>query len=136
MNPCELTDGGLLLSVPTEDDVDRITQVCQDVQIQRWTTIPSPYRRCDAEEFVRGKVAGGWARGTPLVWAIRDRGDRRLHGMVGIGLAGDPEIGSWMGPEARGRGWTTPAARPAVRTAFEQGAGYLSRDPRGFGRHW
>ena len=30
----------LVLSVPTGDDVDRITEICQDADIQEWTTIP------------------------------------------------------------------------------------------------
>lgn len=53
MVPFDLTDGVVVLSVPTEVDVDRVTALCQDRHIQRWTAeLPSPYRRADAEAFV------------------------------------------------------------------------------------
>jgi hypothetical protein len=50
-------DGGgtrtvALLATPTRADVDTITELCQDTEIQRWTTIPSPYTREDAEKFL------------------------------------------------------------------------------------
>ena len=30
----------LVLSVPTGDDLDRITEICQDTDIQEWTFVP------------------------------------------------------------------------------------------------
>src|SRR5699024_791987 len=42
----------LVLSAPTSEDVPAITAACQDAEIQRWTTIPSPYERRDAEGFI------------------------------------------------------------------------------------
>ena len=53
----------LVLSVPTGDDVDRITEICQDADIQEWTTIPCGYQRSDAQFFVERVVADGWREG-------------------------------------------------------------------------
>jgi hypothetical protein len=114
MTPIEVTDGVVLLSTPTVADVDRITEMCQDADVARWTTIPSPYRRSDAEWFVSEMVERGWAGGTAATWAVRDPSTVNVCGMVGVDLAGDAEIGFWMGASSRGRGWTTRAARLAA----------------------
>jgi RimJ/RimL family protein N-acetyltransferase len=125
MIPTELTDGVVLLSRPTSTDVDRITELCQDPAIAAWTTIPTPYRRSDAEWFIEHLVQPGWALGTTATWAVRDPETRTLHGMVGVDLTGDPDLGFWMGTHARGQGWTTRAARLACQYAFEQGVDHV-----------
>jgi RimJ/RimL family protein N-acetyltransferase len=125
MTPFDLTDGVVLLAVPTDDDVDRITDLCQDPDVQRWTTVPSPYHRSDAEWFITDLVAPGWEQDRMATWGVRDPADRLLHGMVGVDLSGDAEIGYWMGPAARGQGWTTRAARLAVMTAFGHGVDHI-----------
>jgi len=51
----------LVLSVPTGDDLDRITEICQDTDIQEWTFVPRNYQRSDAEFFVEQVVAKGWS---------------------------------------------------------------------------
>lgn len=53
MEPVELTDGTVVLSPPTDADVDAIFLACQDPEIQAWTTVPSPYEREHAEGFVQ-----------------------------------------------------------------------------------
>jgi hypothetical protein len=50
--PDSFNDGGLALRPPTPEDVDRITEICQDPDIQRFTRVPVPYGRQDAESFV------------------------------------------------------------------------------------
>mgnify|MGYP000529409413 FL=1 len=42
----------LILRAPVDGDVDAIFSACQDPDIQRFTTIPVPYTRADAEHFV------------------------------------------------------------------------------------
>lgn len=125
MTPIELTDGVVLLSCPTSNDVDRITELCQHPSIAAWTTIPTPYRRSDAEWFIEHLVQPGWALGRTATWGVRDPETRTIHGMVGVDLTGDPDLGFWMGAHARGRGWTTRAARLACRYAFEQGVDHV-----------
>lgn len=118
MDPFTLRDGDLLLSVPGPADVDRITELCQDTEIQRWTTVPSPYTRRDAEGFVEQFAIRGWANGSPT-WGVR-LGDR-LVGMVGLGGEnGGAEVGYWLGPEARGAGVMHRAVGLALEAGFER----------------
>lgn len=125
MTPFELTDGVVLLAAPTDADVDRIIELCQDPDVSRWTTIPSPYGRSDAHFFLREIVAAGWDAGTVATWGVRTPDDATLHGMVGVDLGGDGELGFWMGAHARGRGWATQAARLAVDAAFANGVDHV-----------
>ncbi|UYO96199.1 GNAT family N-acetyltransferase [Microbacterium sp. M28] len=121
METVVLTTDRLELRVPTASDVDAINEACQDPEIPRWTTVPSPYTREHAEDFV-GSVAGGWAEEKDFVWAIR--ADGRLVGMIGLhhvnpDPAGtDAEIGFWVVSDARGKGYLTEAARTVIDWAF------------------
>ncbi|GAA4422421.1 hypothetical protein GCM10023169_16860 [Georgenia halophila] len=123
MEPYELRsgDGSLLLSAPTADDVDRITEICAEPDIQHWTTVPSPYTREDAAGFVSTMVPRGWENGSPT-WAIRpvDDGGTRLVGMVGLADAqyGKAELGYWLAPQARGAGVMHRAVGLALDEAF------------------
>ena len=103
----------LVLSVPTGDDLDRITEICQEADIQEWTSIVRGYQRSDAEFFVEQIVAKGWSEGRELTWAVREAGDdgasSTLVGMLGITLSGPEgartgEVGYWLAAAARGRG--------------------------------
>ncbi|GLV88773.1 hypothetical protein Slala04_02270 [Streptomyces lavendulae subsp. lavendulae] len=47
-----LTSARLPLRAPDEHDIDWITAELQDPEIQRNTTVPSPYSRPDAEQYV------------------------------------------------------------------------------------
>ncbi len=59
MTPVTLRTARLVLSVPTEADVDAIAEAAQDPEVPRWTTLPSPYARADAEEFIAKAADGG-----------------------------------------------------------------------------
>ncbi len=115
----------LLLTVPTVEDVDRITQICQDPDIQRWTTVPAPYGREDAEGFVRGMVASGWEQGRDLTWGVRvpdgAPGGSRLVGMVSLTELGGRVwmVGFWLAPEARGGAVIRRAVAALVDRAFD-----------------
>ena len=121
MRPYELRGDRVVLSVPTRDDIDRITELCQDEQIQRWTTVPSPYQRRDAYVFVSEMVSGGWDSGSELTWAVRDPDDTTVLGMVGLGVdaQGSAEIGYWLAAEARGSGLMTETVRLVAAHAFD-----------------
>jgi RimJ/RimL family protein N-acetyltransferase len=113
MQAFELRGNGVLLAAPTRADVEIITELCQDEDVQRWTTVPSPYTREDGEKFLSNIVEPGWESGTNLTWAVRDQEDRSILGMIGLHQR-DPssaEIGFWMGVSSRGRGLTTAAVR-------------------------
>lgn len=117
MEPVVLSTERLLLSMPTAADIDAIHVACQDAEMQRFTTLPSPYARKDAEEFIP-RVAQEWAGDTAQTWAIRD--GTELAGMIGLYRIGNgaAELGFWVAAAARGRGLLTEAAKAVVDWGF------------------
>lgn len=113
----------LELSIPTAADVDAITTAAQDPEVPRWTTLPSPYERRHAEEFVE-KAAAWWDEETELTWGVRR--ESRWIGMVGlhrVDKGGSAEIGFWMDAAARGHGYLTEAATAVVDFGFAEPLG-------------
>ncbi|MER7460057.1 GNAT family N-acetyltransferase [Micromonospora sp. NPDC126480] len=96
-------------------DVDGIVTTCRDPETLRWTTVPDPYDRCDAEAYLAyGREA--WAAGTSACFAVADADDR-FAGAIDLRLATpDPllaSVGFMTAPHARGRGYM-PAALTAL----------------------
>jgi RimJ/RimL family protein N-acetyltransferase len=119
MAPITLHTGRLTLSVPTAADVDAIADAAQDPEVPRWTTLPSPYARTDAEQFI-AKAAEWWDAESELTWGIRV--DDHWVGMIGLHRlerGGSAEIGYWMAVAARGHGYLTEAARSVIDFAFD-----------------
>lgn len=126
MIPVTLHTDRLVLSIPTSADIDAIFEICQDPEVQRWTTVPSPYRREHAVGFVERVVAPGWDEGHETTWALRLGGE--LIGMLALfGIAdGKAELGYWMSPAHRRRGLLHEACRAVVEFGFassERGLG-------------
>ena len=89
-----------------------MTAACQDPEIQRWTLVPSPYRREHAEKWLA--AAPGRAQAGEAVTLLAFEGDGRLAGSFSLELdlaRGYAEIGYWVAPRARGRGVATRAVR-------------------------
>jgi RimJ/RimL family protein N-acetyltransferase len=119
-----LSNGTIWLSPPTMDDVDTITQCCRHPSIGEWVTIPVPYHREDAEEFIRNVVEQGWGE-LQASWGIRLRPDGPVVGMVGLNktIGGSEDetagsIGFWLVPQQRGRGLMTQAVRVVCDYGF------------------
>jgi RimJ/RimL family protein N-acetyltransferase len=118
MQPVTLRTDRFDLFAPVADDVDAIHAACQDADIQRYTTVPSPYPRSEAEAFIE-KVAAQWAEGAHLTWGIHREG--QLVGTVGLYRldgTGAGELGYWTAPGERGRGVVREAAAAVVDWGF------------------
>lgn len=121
MESVVLTTERLVLHAPTDADVDAITDACQDPELPRWTTVPSPYSREDAEAFVR-LVTEHWNAGTEAVWGVY--ADGGLVGMIGLHNRTDhftgatAELGYWVAASARGNGYLVEAAHAVIDWGF------------------
>jgi RimJ/RimL family protein N-acetyltransferase len=106
-----LSDGAIGVRPLAAGDVPAIVAACQDPEIPRWTRVPSPYLREDAERFLAIASAEA-AAGEGVALAVVDAGDR-LIGTIGLMEidrdSGYGEIGYWTAAEARGRGAATRA---------------------------
>ncbi|GGW77019.1 GNAT family N-acetyltransferase [Streptomyces lomondensis] len=123
MDPVTLTTDRLLLRTVGPQDTDAVYDACQDPDIQRWTTIPSPYLREHAQSFTEQMAPYGWADGSMFTFGVfLHSGD--LAGMLGITMRalGMAEIGFWAAKQHRSRGYVTEAALTACRWAFTQAA--------------
>ena len=119
----ELTDGTVILRRLGETDIPAILAACQDPEVQRWTTVPAPYRREHAEFFVRQHAPSRWRTGTGAIWAVSAT-SRAYAGSMELRIStedrGIASVGFLCVPSARGRGLTTAALVLACRFGFER----------------
>jgi RimJ/RimL family protein N-acetyltransferase len=121
VEPVEIVENRLLLRPWRAEDAEAVHRACQDPDIRRWTTVPDPYQRSDAEYFVNDVGTGAWARGTGALFAIADPDDA-YAGAMGLRLspvdrlAGD--VGFNVAPHARARGYCTAALAAVCAWAF------------------
>ena len=122
MDPVTLTSERLLLRTVGPHDTDAVYDAVQDPDIQRWTTIPSPYMREHAVGFTEQLVPDGWADSSMFTFGVFLPMGGELAGMLGITMLslGVGEIGFWATKEHRGNGYITEAAHTASRWAFTQ----------------
>jgi RimJ/RimL family protein N-acetyltransferase len=114
----------LVLRPYRSDDVDAVFRACQDPDILRWLTVPSPYTRDDAVEFVTQISVSARAEKRGLLTAVEADGEfvgsAGVHDLTG-GLLG-PGIGYWLAPWGRGRGYAAEVARGLADWALAHGA--------------
>ncbi|MGZ0711488.1 GNAT family N-acetyltransferase (plasmid) [Coraliomargarita sp. W4R53] len=123
METVVLRTARLALASLKDADIDAIYEACQDPEIPRWTTVPTPYYRSDAEEFV-AKATEWWQEDAEYTWAIHHKGT--LVGVIGlhrIVAGGSAEIGFWMTSASRGKGILTEAARAVIDFGFSSEVG-------------
>ena len=122
MEAVELREGGLLLRPWRPDDAEAVYQACQDPLIPRWTTVPSPYLREHAEDFVGTVSPQEWTQGSGAAFGVFDAATGQLlgaNGLVSLDLdAKVAEVGFWVAPWARGRRVATEATRAVARWAL------------------
>ncbi len=109
-----LSDGVVTLRRPEASDIDAITAGCQEPDVSRYTSMPSPYERQHAEAFVRDS-ARNWEQGTSANFVIVDATTGELLGGCGLIRLDSSdrvsEVGYWLRGAARGRGAMTRAVR-------------------------
>jgi RimJ/RimL family protein N-acetyltransferase len=120
MEPLTLTTERLTLRIFTPDDTDAVCEACQDPGIRRWTTVPSPYARQDAERFIGRIVPDGWRDDTEYAFAVQRADAGPLVAAISLHhpRAGTWEVGYWTAKEHRGRGYMTEALAALTRFAF------------------
>lgn len=117
-----LGDEGFFLRPPVLDDVDTIYQLCQDPLVGRFTTIPQPYERAHAIEYVEKSVAD-WESGSGAAFVIVSDATDEVIGTIGVFRKpwdhAVAEIGYWLSADARGQGIASQAVRLLSRWAIE-----------------
>lgn len=119
----DLSDDAVVLRALRPEDVADVTAACRDPEIVRWTTeIPEGY----TEEHARSWIAStreGWKKGTAEL-AIAERSTDVLAGAIGLVARQDwiAEIGYWIAPPFRNRGFATRALE--LISAWAEGLGF------------
>lgn len=120
MERTEITAGRLHLRPWEAGDAGQVEAICQDPVIQRWTSVPVPYTRADAEGYVGPVTADGWDDGTAAHFAVLDAVSADVLASISlIGIAdGRAELGLWVAAAARGRHVGSDAAGAVCRWGF------------------
>jgi RimJ/RimL family protein N-acetyltransferase len=117
-----LRDGPTALRPWRESDLGAIVAACQDPEIPRWTTVPSPYGESDARAFLLARY-GAIESATAAPFAIVEAPDGRLLGSIALmnldWRHARGEAGYWVAREARGRGHATRALVLISQWGFE-----------------
>lgn len=106
-----------------DSDLDAIVAACQDPEIARWTSVPSPYGDADARWYLLNRYDALHAGLTAPFAIVAADADHELLGSISlIRLAWEhrrAEVGYWLAAWARGRGHATRAARLICAWGFD-----------------
>ena len=107
------------------DDAEAVFGALQPEWMRRYLAVPSPYRRDDADRFVRETSHRARISGTGLEMAIVGLEDGYLIGSAAIRLPqnryGSADIGYWIAPSAQGNGYAAEATRVLADWALGTG---------------
>src|SRR4051812_3406835 len=116
--------GVRLRALATRDVEDLVAGYADPLVRGFMPSLPVPFTRAQAQEYVDDVAPGMFAEGGGL-WAIADPETDRLLGGIGLDKVipqrGQCEVGYWVGPWARGRGVATAAVRAVSEHAFHTG---------------
>jgi RimJ/RimL family protein N-acetyltransferase len=126
MVPIALTTDRLRLRPLGPGDAEAVYAACQDPEIPRWTTVPSPYTREHAADFTGRICPEGWRDDVLYNFGAFSLDTGALvssMGLVRLGQLAAPdhqaELGYWTVKGQRGKGYTAEAARAVCSWAFE-----------------
>lgn len=111
-----------------ERDIDDVHTSCVDPELQRWIPLPAPgktYTRESAEHFCLHVAPVIRTGGDGQHWAVVDKETGRFTGSVALLRTQWPamttEIGYWISPWGRGKGYAAEAVVAVSRWALDQG---------------
>lgn len=121
--------GDLTLRPWRADDAQNIFRICQDPDIQYFTTVPIPYALSDAESFL-ARQAKGFATKSDFALAGEMNGQIALcvSAFDSIAFEHIIKIGYWTTPDFRGRGLTARAVEALTDYLFNIGYRRVSAD--------
>lgn len=118
-----LTDGVVRLRLGTDADVQRITELVQDEEVTRWTTIPDGQNSDGTRKWMQRGMAG-LATGSDLSLVIADAGTNEPLGTIGlheINRASERAVAGYvLARESRGKGLGRRALRLLCAFAFKE----------------
>jgi RimJ/RimL family protein N-acetyltransferase len=114
----------LVLRPFTTEDVDAVLAGCQDPDVQRWINVPVPYTREHARSYVAEESPAERLAGTGTNLAVE--ADGVVVGSAGVHRIGQhpmgPEIGYWIAPGGRSRGYAAELTHALAEWALGLGA--------------
>lgn len=118
-----LADGEVVLREWTGADAEPLVAPLNDAEIARWTRVPAPYTRTDADEFLL-RAEERRRTGEELSLAIVSASSGALLGSISVRVTSwehlRGELGYLVFESARGRDVATRAVRLLARFAFER----------------
>jgi len=119
----------LVLRTLEKDELPRLVKLLDVWDVVRWlTVVPFPYTMRDAESFY-AEMSPTYQNGAPEFFTLALKSDNLLIGGVGLHaprtpdpVAGESEIGYWLGKDFWGQGLMSEAARAVVGIAFSRKA--------------
>ncbi|HTO01351.1 MAG TPA: GNAT family protein [Microthrixaceae bacterium] len=125
VEPPTLDGDGVRLRAWRADDATSVLDACQSPDIQRWTTVPVPYLRKHADEFVERLAPEQWESRTGALFCVASTTSDRVLGSCGLVTidADDAvaEVGYWVAPLSQGAGVAQKAVRLLAAWAMGQG---------------